>query len=177
MNILFLLTSPCYTKEITTVIPTKAEKNCRLSRVIHLPFARCSIEQYWRSYIRLVTVGIVGAGGGAHASGQLPRVVPRKRSQWQVVATKWVVGARCGVHTGRIIMGGESVWHSISGVAVQGEQCVVTMRVVGAERRVQSCRVLVGLRCNCGYDSKQQHLIKKTDNIFDYCSPVARNKV
>ena len=129
--------------------------------VIHLPFVRCSIEQCWGSYIWLVTVGIVGAGGGAHASGQLPRVVPRQRGHWQVVATEWVVGARCGVHTGGIIMGGESVWHSIPGVAVQGEQYIVTMRVVGTERRVQSCRVLVGLSCNCGHDSRQQNLIKK----------------
>jgi hypothetical protein len=88
-------------------------------------------------------------------------VVPRKRGHWQVVAAKWVVGASCRVHTGGIVMGGESVRHSISGVAVQGEQYIVTMRVVGAERRVQSCRVLVGLRRNCNRDSKQQHLIKK----------------
>jgi len=88
-------------------------------------------------------------------------VVPRQRGHWQVVATEWVVGARCGVHTGGIIMGGESVWHSIPGVAVQGEQYIVTMRVVGTERRVQSCRVLVGLSCNCGHDSRQQNLIKK----------------
>jgi len=149
-----------------------------MSCVIHLPFARCSIEQYWGSYIWLVTVGIVGAGGGAHSSGILPRVVPMKRGHWQVVATIWVVGARCGVHTGGIIMGGESIWHSISGAAVQGEQYIVTMRVVGAERRVQSCRVLVGLRCNYGHDSRQQHLIKKnTHSMFDYCSPVARNEV
>jgi len=148
-----------------------------MSCVIHLPFARCSIEQCWGTYICLVTVGIVGAGGGAHASGQLPCVVPMQRGHWQVVATVWVVGARCGVHTGGIIMGGESVWHSISRVAIQGEQYIVTMRVVGAERWVQSCRVLVCLSCNCGHDSSQQHLIKKTNSIFDYCSPVARIKV
>ena len=166
MCTLFLLTSPCSTRQLTTVIPRKTEKI--VGYLMCNSFAFCEVFDWavWESYIWLETVGIVGAGGGAHASGQLPGVVPRKRGYWKVVATVWVVGARWGVHTSGIIMGGESVRHSISGVAVQGEQYIVTMRVVGAERRVQSCRVLVGLCCNCGHDSRQQHLINNRQLIW-----------
>lgn len=110
----------------------------------------------------LVAVGVIGADGCTYTSGVLSSVVPGKRGRWHVVAAVWVVGTHRGAHTGGIIMSSRSVWHSMSG-AVQGKQSVVAVGVVGAERRVQSCGVLVGLSACRGDDyTSDQHLIHST---------------
>jgi hypothetical protein len=115
----------------------------------------------------LVAVGIVGAHRGANTSRVLPGVVACKWGCWQVVGAVGIVGAHRRAHTSGVVVGCRSVWHGItvaarsvwhgitvaarsvwhgtSGAAVLGDQSVVTVWVVGAQRRVQPRWVLGGL--------------------------------
>ena len=82
------------------------------------------------------------------------RVFPDVISERGDGSAEGVVGASSRRDSSRIVVG-RSIWDDRSRVAVQGNQSIVAVRVVGAKCGVKACWVFVSLGDNSGdYGSK-----------------------